>query len=214
MKYKTISEMTSKDLTLKNLMIILRFILLSIFFILIYLIIWHFIYKIGNEDVNYLGTIICLIFGWKRLGHYEKSMTYKMIIDYENFRYSYKFKINTFWKIILTPIVIPLMISAYVCDFISDYIYKDNIPPKENENTKTSTNTRIKTAEEIEKELKEYQKKYKSSNSKSKIYTYNDYDEEYYCEMCFKKITKEDYELYDCMCEDCFFEREDYNNIK
>lgn len=32
---------------------------------------------------------------------------------------------------------------------------------------------------------------------------YNE-EEEYFCDVCFKKISEEDYELYDCMCEDCF----------
>lgn len=37
----------------------------------------------------------------------------------------------------------------------------------------------------------------------------NDYlteEDEYECEMCFKKITREEYELYDCMCEECFMD--------
>ena len=29
-------------------------------------------------------------------------------------------------------------------------------------------------------------------------------DLEYECEVCFKKISFEEYELYDCMCEDCY----------
>ena len=46
-------------------------------------------------------------------------------------------------------------------------------------------------------------------------------EERYYCERCFKEISQEEYELYDCMCEECFEEihydfdgnpREDYWN--
>ena len=46
-------------------------------------------------------------------------------------------------------------------------------------------------------------------------------EEKYYCERCFKEISKEEYELYDDMCEECFEEthydfdgnpREDYWN--
>ena len=29
-------------------------------------------------------------------------------------------------------------------------------------------------------------------------------EEQYECERCLKKISREEYELYDCMCEDCF----------
>ncbi len=39
--------------------------------------------------------------------------------------------------------------------------------------------------------------------------TENDYfkeDDEFECEMCFKKISQEEYELYDCMCEECFMD--------
>lgn len=215
MEYKTFSELTLKDLTVKNLMIIIRFILVSILFILIYCVIWHFIYKIGNEYVNFFGPIICLIIGWKRLGYYEEAMTYKIINDYERIRYSYKFEINPFLKIILTPIVIPLMISAYVCEFITDCIYKDNAPKSENtKNTNVNANTKIKTAEEIEKNWKEYERKYKLNDNNFTTYDYSDLEEEYYCEICLKRITEEDYELYDCMCEDCFFEKEDYKNMK
>ena len=32
------------------------------------------------------------------------------------------------------------------------------------------------------------------------------YGEEFECEMCFKKISEEEYELYDGMCEDCFMD--------
>lgn len=214
MKYITFSELTLKDLTAKNLMIIIRFILLSILFILIYFIIWHFIYKIGNEDIIFWGTIICLVIGWKRLGYYEEAMTYKKIAECERIRISYKFKINTFLKILITPIALPLIFSAYVCEFISDYIYKDNVPPKENANTKVNTNIRIKTAEEIENEWNKYKRKYNVNNYNSTTYDYSDLEEEYYCEVCLKRIPEEEYELHDCMCEECFFEKENYNNMK
>ncbi len=29
-------------------------------------------------------------------------------------------------------------------------------------------------------------------------------EEEYYCERCFKRISEEEYEMNDCMCEDCY----------
>lgn len=31
-------------------------------------------------------------------------------------------------------------------------------------------------------------------------------NEEFECEICFKKISKEEYELNDGLCEDCFFD--------
>ena len=43
------------------------------------------------------------------------------------------------------------------------------------------------------------------SNTKAKKQEVNDL-EEYYCERCLKKISYEDYEIYDGMCEECFEE--------
>ena len=34
--------------------------------------------------------------------------------------------------------------------------------------------------------------------------SFQDEDEKFECEMCFKKISREEYELYDFMCEECF----------
>ena len=31
-------------------------------------------------------------------------------------------------------------------------------------------------------------------------------DEKYYCEMCFRRISQEEYEMYECMCEECFMD--------
>ena len=212
-------SLTLKDLTLKTLIIILRFILLSVLFVLIYFVIWYFIYIIGNEDIIGWGTIICLVIGWKILEHYEDCVDadrFHRACNGENIRISYRYKMNFLLKILLTPIAIPLKISAFVCDFITDYIYKENVTEKDiSNNTKPNNtiNTKIKTVEEIEKDLKEYERKYKSNNNTT-TYDYSDFEEEYYCEICLKRITEEDYELYDCMCEECFFEKEDYNNMK
>ena len=35
---------------------------------------------------------------------------------------------------------------------------------------------------------------------------FNFLEEQYYCERCFKRISQEEYELYDDMCEECFGE--------
>lgn len=50
----------------------------------------------------------------------------------------------------------------------------------------------------IKYDLKNYK------NNKDKEVNYNYPEEEYYCEMCFKKISKEEYELHECLCEDCY----------
>ena len=67
------------------------------------------------------------------------------------------------------------------------------------------------------KEIEEYNN-YNNCNKKRNVttiqnnnYIAEDYSikenpEEYECEMCFKKISEEEYELYDCMCEECFMD--------
>lgn len=89
----------------------------------------------------------------------------------------------------------------------------------ENKTDKVQQPTKARTADEILKEVNAIEKKYNNTPS------YNSYDfntkEEYECERCFKKISEEEIELYDGMCEECFDEthydfngnpREDYWN--
>lgn len=62
---------------------------------------------------------------------------------------------------------------------------------------------------------------YKQLNDQDEDIDFNFLEEVYYCERCFKRISQEEYELYDDMCEECFEEthydfdgnpREDYWN--
>ena len=62
---------------------------------------------------------------------------------------------------------------------------------------------------------------YKQLKDQDKDIDFNFLEEVYYCERCFKRISQEEYELYDDMCEECFEEthydfdgnpREDYWN--
>ena len=62
---------------------------------------------------------------------------------------------------------------------------------------------------------------YKQLKDQDKDIDFNFLDEVYSCERCFKRISQEEYELYDDMCEECFEEthydfdgnpREDYWN--
>lgn len=53
-------------------------------------------------------------------------------------------------------------------------------------------------------DLKQF-RKLKNANFKFK--------NEYYCERCFKKITEEEFEKYDCMCSECFEEVNSGNMI-
>jgi len=59
------------------------------------------------------------------------------------------------------------------------------------------------TQTDIDKIIEKYDS---SQSSKTKIE--HDYfiskKEEFYCERCFKRISEKEYELNECMCEDCF----------
>ncbi len=65
-------------------------------------------------------------------------------------------------------------------------------------------------------EIEEYIKNRTTNSTKPSSYNINEYThdnydfkedkEEFECEMCFKKISEEEYELYDCMCEECFID--------
>lgn len=60
-----------------------------------------------------------------------------------------------------------------------------------NENTKSSINLTPNTSikkEEVNEDIS------------------NEYEEKYYCEMCFKRISKEEYELHECLCEECYMD--------
>ena len=93
---------------------------------------------------------------------------------------------------------------------------------------KTKDRTReireIKTNIEIDKEIKRLNldkkenntldissinnKKVKKDNKKyiKKDFYNDDFKEEFECEICFKKISEEEYEAFDGMCEDCFYD--------
>ena len=98
-------------------------------------------------------------------------------------------------------IILFLIIGIFIIDFvyikkkdrteeINNIIEKNKIASNKNYNYNTNTYIPPFATEEIE-----------DSDNKD-IYT----KEEFECEMCFKKISEEEYELYDCMCEDCFMD--------
>ena len=180
----------------KNLIILIRFILLSIALTLIYLLVWHFaILIINNEDVTFWSKVIFAIFGFNIVTYYENSinMDRKLrFVNGENLRITYNFKIPFILKIVITPIAIPLFISTYVCDWITEHIYKDEIAKEE-------------------KAIHNY-KNISNLNYNTNFNYDNSFKEEYYCEMCFKKITEEEYENFDGMCEECF-EAENFDNL-
>ena len=50
----------------------------------------------------------------------------------------------------------------------------------------------------------QYKNTYTSNNCEIENNTPFITKEEYYCERCFKKISEEEYEMNDCMCEECY----------
>ena len=183
---------------LKNFIILIRFILLSILLSLIYLFIWHFIIVIiiNDEGVTILSKIVFAVIGFNLMTYYEHCIDNARIARFlngENLRISYHFEINPLLRIILIPIAIPVFISTYICDWITDHIYG-------NETTNTNANiTKPVSTSSNNNYTHTTHKKYNTDTNYD-----NDFEDEYYCEMCFKKITEEEYDNFDGMCEECF----------
>lgn len=183
---------------LKNSIILIRFILLSILLSLIYLFIWHFIIVIiiNNEGITILSKIVFAVIGFNLMTYYEHCIDNARIARFlngENLRISYHFEINPLLRIILIPIAIPVFISTYISDWITDHIYG-------NETTNTNANiTKPVSTSSNNNYTHITHKKYNTDTNYD-----NDFEDEYYCEMCFKKITEEEYDNFDGMCEECF----------
>lgn len=181
----------------KNFIIFIRFILLCIVLSLIYLLLLYLVLTtINNEDVTFGSIIILVIIGYSLITYYEHSIDAARIgrfLNGENLRISYHFQFDFLFKIFLTPIAIPVFISTYICDWITDHIYG-------NETTNINAN--------ITKPVSTSSNNNYTNTTHKKYNTDTNYDnyfkDEYYCEMCFKKITEEEYDNFDGMCEECF----------
>ncbi len=96
-------------------------------------------------------------------------------------------------------IILLLVIGILIIDFI--YIAKQDrtkeIEEHYNRNKGNNTTTFDNNKYFQEEQIVEY--------NSDKDY-YKQEVEEFECEMCFKKISEEEYELYDGMCEDCFMD--------
>lgn len=194
--------MYMKNIKLRNLIIFIRFILLSIVLSLIYLLLWHFIIVIiiNDEGITLLSKIVFAIIGFNLITYYENNMDTARIARFlngENVRPSYHFEINPLLRIILIPIAIPVFISTYICDLITDHIYGD-------ETTNTITSVPTNSANKYTHIT------HKNYNTDTNYDNY--FKDEYYCEMCFKKITEEEYDNFDGMCEECF-EAENFDHL-
>ncbi len=191
---------------LKNSIILIRFILLSILLSLIYLFIWHFVIVIiiNDEGVTILSKIVFAVIGFNLITYYEHCIDNARIARFlngENLRISYHFEINPLLRIILIPIAIPVFISTYICDWITDHIYGNkttNINANITKPVSTSSNNNYTNTTH---------KKYNTDTNYD-----NYFKDEYYCEMCFKKITEEEYDNFDGMCEECF-EAENFDHL-
>lgn len=198
--------MKKKEISVQELVRNIREILTYTLMIAIYVLIWYFAYKVANDDITFWGTIICFAIGWVIMSWYEN----------ENY---ILFPMNKFYKFLGAIVGIPLLVGTVV-NMLIDYVLKEDEQQIETKtDKKVQQITRPKTADEILKEVKEIEKKYNNTSSYSN-YDFNT-EEEYECERCFKKISQEEFELYDGMCEECFDEthydfdgnpREDYWN--
>ena len=107
-------------------------------------------------------------------------------------------------------IILLLVIGIFIIDFI--YIEKQDrtkeIEEHLNYNKGNSTNTFDNNKYFEEESIGKYNstKVEGSLTDNSEKAYYKQEAEEFECEVCFKKISEEEYELYDGMCEDCFMD--------
>lgn len=104
-------------------------------------------------------------------------------------------------------IILIAIISIFIINFIhiekKDRTEKIEKYYKKNDNI-TITQNNVTKAEDLIKRYGTENDTKNEDNLDKNIAKYD--DDEYECEICFKKISKEEYELYDCMCEDCFMD--------
>ena len=102
-------------------------------------------------------------------------------------------------------------ILDFIVQCIKNFIIKLKSKNKD-ESTEIKTEkveTKFERDMRIQRLINEYSKPHKSSSNSNHYDNIKINKEEYYCERCFKKISEEEFELYDCMCEECF---EEVNN--
>ena len=154
-------------------------ILIFILILAIYALIWHFICKTNNTNIIGWTFAISYFLGWQ-------------FLDLLGYR-------GGIWKFLLSIIGIPIFLGVTIIDAYNNHM-------KENKEIEKSTN-------KIKLKKNEYKYTPKSNIVQEKNEEENEnndlFDEpEYYCERCYKKISKEEYELNDWMCEDCYAELE------
>ena len=113
-------------------------------------------------------------------------------------------------------IVLLMIIGVFIVNFI--YIEKKDRTEeiekyyKNNKEKVTTAQSNNRTAEDLIREYNATNIGGVIDNTNEDTYTdtytdsYKETEEEFECEMCFKKVSEEEYELYDCMCEECFID--------
>ena len=84
----------------------------------------------------------------------------------------------------------------------NEKITQETVNIAEKEKSELDMYTSLNELQDIEKE----ELIGKEINSSETYYADSEDEEEYECEMCFKKISYEEWETYDMMCEDCFMD--------
>ncbi len=111
-------------------------------------------------------------------------------------------------------IILLLIIGIFIIDLISiereDRTEKINsIISKNNIDSNKNYNYNINESEVCDKsgaDITPSELKIIDEATDDRENRYINLEEEYECEMCFKKISEEEYELYDGMCEECFMD--------
>lgn len=175
-------ESMNKNVNIDKVVKYIRVAIIYIMTIILYITISWLIYQTNNSNLIGWLVIICFVIGWNIIERYEE--------------YSWN-SFNFITKFLLSIIGIPLLIAFWLNKLFDLLIYKKN----DNCQEKNST---LKVNENIKNDTMHYKynirNNYNTKNEAEDI----EYKEKYICERCFKEISEEEYELYDCMCEQCF----------
>ena len=166
-------------------------------------------------QVIFIVRIIIIIFGIL----FPLGVTLLELFDCNNFfcfiLYTIVYiAIVSFLPTFVGGIILFLIIGIIIIDFvyierkdrteeINNIIEKNNVDSNKNYNYNVNE-SRVYNKSNVSitpSELKIVDEEIEDTENKN-IYT----KEVYECEMCFKKISEEEYELYDGMCEDCFMD--------
>lgn len=130
--------------------------------------------------------------------------TIREILGYKKISTSIIFTIAYFYCAVFMPTIVGVIIfSAIILLFVVIFIHIE-IKDRTNEVERINESNKIIVAKSTEQNTAINLDNINFSKEKLEVDDDEEDEEKYECEICFKEISYEEYELYDGMCEECF----------